>query len=598
MIPVDRNEASTAAQTAPQAKMDFHLVTGNVANTSISIVFINCLPREFPRWRQKLKNLTTVFPHLSVHVVPNVCSVRFVVRGPMVNRRWVADHLTRDVRGEECGIAVFDGEPARLYSMDAKNGDPSPFRIIREPDGQTALKHLVNGAQPVRPSNGAGSIFFLLFRLGFARVQIVRKLALELRNPPLRDAFYVDSQNPTKQVNNLNLPFRPYGSLFSDETQSLFNQVTMIGLLTMDGSDHPSAYLKVAEEWRKAFDEHTSAADVEIIPSYSSEEALEYVEDPHVWWQGRLKEKVSGARVPIGWFRSSASRPAGGPRFEIEQMTGVVVGKSGSGKSVVAYHLLAEYLRAGFNVVFINCKQAGTGTGPANTSELVDFATVLWQAVENPVIAQPLAAFARPARDDGPHAYYTEMPEPNDAAAEQLQALRKKWGRKFVLCFDELLNRARDGQVTQRMKDLLQAIVDEGRVPGYSYMIVHQNMEELFEPMGSFTWAGAVGKWPGIPEQATFFFRWLNGDDKTIYEELCNAKGELFETAVADITFDQLRKAPHGQMLVVQPYRDSTEKPIAVEIPPYELLDRKTRDSFAGKLSWGPIAYPDLKAQR
>jgi hypothetical protein len=227
----------------------------------------------------------------------------------------------------------------------------------------------------------------------------------------------------------------------------------------------------------------------------------------------------------------------------------------------------------------------------------VDFATVLSQACQKPVVAAPLARLAETIRKDEVNAYYTEMPVPNDEAAQQLNAVRVSWGKKFVFCFDEILNRERDGLVTQRIKDLLQAIVDEGRTPGYSYMILLQNMTELFKPVksGPAMWAGAEGKWPGIPGQATFFLRPLNDGDAGIYTALCDAKRELFETDEAEISFKRLKKAPYGEMLVVQPYRQSTEKPIAVEIRSYELFDTETRNSYSGKLQWGSISYAELK---
>lgn len=597
---------------AQKALGRFSVLTGRIKDQRVTLVLIGCVPSAYRNLLRTLKELLVEYPYLSLHLTGGVCNIQFILRGVLPNPNWVWDNLIKNKKLNEHDVRIntFDVTAERLRWFDEPGHGPIKIEKLGSDDARRRVA--AGGRWLDEPFKGTP--FYLFFASATANASAMVAQARAGERLLLRDLFEVEKE--THQLAD-GVPVSSWGRV--DDTLVAPKAIGVVDLEKRDyanlthGVTFPikakTAY-QCLTAWRADFLEPRTGTSVEIFPLEAVREGDDFVDDPHLLWSERLKGEGVKNRLSVGWMGTAGAPDlTASPKFEVERLTTVVLGEPRSGKSIVAYHLLACYLKLDakkpFTVVYWNCKigeqqdsvaksTSGMNGRPQNPNGLIDFAAIVHNALRQPVIAARtgdlLAKFKKSSKRV--RAYYTELDPDDKTAVEDCIRLGDEIGSNFVFCFDEIVNR----KVSQGhpLLEYLEQIYKVGGEHNRYFMLVHQVMDELFTNGQEFTkqkddHLRLMSTWPGVPDASCFFLKKLPPRDQGLYDRYCKKKVAYFGEDIP-----AFKKMKNTQVAVLQPYQGSKEKPIPLSLPVYSLPDKNLMERLKDNAEWGEIDYGKL----
>ncbi|HEV7922847.1 MAG TPA: hypothetical protein VGR02_18840, partial [Thermoanaerobaculia bacterium] len=335
---------------------------------------------------------------------------------------------------------------------------------------------------------------------------------------------------------------------------------------------------------------------------------------PYKIWIDYLESKdppvKEAERVPIAWLEGGAGMtptPNSEPPFQIPQRATAILGAPGKGKSIIAFHLLAQYVKRRFTVVFINYKKATSrkgrprDPGPSEHSELLDFAGVIQQATDTRVVAKPWHDLANAieanesARKSANKerlgsAYYTEFsPGPDEADLSKVCLdIVGSLVRNVIFCFDEALNQVMlDSALRPELEKTMNYIFHELRSSHGYAVLIHQDLSQL-----------ADIDWRGFGDDCCYLITALaGGEDETDGKAYASRFYRGTPFLQYDVPLKRLEKFAESKFAFVPPKDLRGHSPIPLEIPKYRLIERGKKPLLEGMLPWDTIDYHHWERQ-
>jgi hypothetical protein len=593
----------------------FCVMSGDPSNIpDLSAVFVFCRPAECAAWKSKLTDKVRD-THISLHVVPYATDPHFIVRGT-IGPDWVFVNLW-DIEEPPLNIIPLDLEPLRMWWFDVKEHGSGPLVIHRTEKREETKKHLRRAAggrkgdgRLIFEPGDTSTIYYLLFQSA-EDVHVLAERILSDIGLPLRDLFLIADQTrhrldsgPMKKKS-----FAEGGS----EREHLLKRTEAIavvemapGVVCVSGSQEHHPYQKLVE-WARQFEskplnrEH--GVRVEVIPCESVKAAKE-IGSPYKIWIDYLESRTppvkEDERVPIGWLEGTArAAPTAkaNPPFQAPRRNAAILGARGKGKSLIAFHLLAQYVKKGFTVVFVNYKKASSrkgdagDSGPREHSELLDFAAVIQQATDTKVIARPWQNIAQSIASDEAarkstgeertgSAYYTEFSPGNGVAIlDVLQGVVKALDKDIVFCLDEVVTEITlDHNLAADVKSMMDYLFNELRTSMTYVMVLHQNLSQ-FDKVG----------WLGFGDDCCYLMTALTSGDADRYNSQFH-EGKL-PFLGDDVPIKRLEKFEEGRFAFVPPKNLRGHSPIPLEIPKYDIMEKERKRGLQHRLPWDEIDY-------
>ncbi|HEV7240568.1 MAG TPA: ATP-binding protein [Thermoanaerobaculia bacterium] len=564
----------------------------------LSVIFVYYPVKGLEFWSEQLRNLQQQNPHLSLHIIPGSNDPGFIIRGT-VGPSWVNDHLWKKTSlSLPDAVIALDLAPKRLrwFDVDGKGGgamhakDETAAKVARSHfkgsrDGSARARLIFRPPMMART-------FYLLFQFEHNRDQFISGLRADERLP-LRDLFLVLEKSHHQFSDKTTLKKFDDHPEMDTERKHFIEKADAMAVVEIDpavmqlGGDSGRGPYQDLISWCQDYRaENQDEVKIKILPVETVNEGAEFA-DPYRAWSEQLQKVLKGdERVSVGWLpatRPDPLPPGEKPAFEMARLPTVIVGCSGSGKSWIAIHLLAQYARDGFTVVYLNYLKATPSDQPraqclrpygAFVAQATDGRTkvkaVKWPALGT-VIREDRKDDPSPPPDSGDftvrpgRAYYTEF-WPGHGTFEQLFGeLSDQKG--IVFCFDEVVNQAGDSSVKER----IQILQNKGRHDHHYSVLIHQKLGDV-QNKG----------WVDINGKCSLLLKRLDDEEsRTLYQSLrVDADADFWGYDVDVKKLDQFFQV--SDFAIVRPFMADTKlKPIPLQMPAYLLPANDTA------LNWG-----------
>lgn len=561
----------------------------------LSVIFVYYPVNRLELWSEQLRKLQRQNPHLSLHIIPGSNDPGFIIRGT-VGPSWVNDNLWKTAPPD--AVIALDLQPKRLRWFDVDDKGGGAMHTVDETVAKNARSHFKgsrNGnarARLIFRPPVMARTFYLLFRFEHNRDQFISALNADNRLP-LRDLFVIADESHHRFSDKSTHKKFDNQPKVDTERKRFIEKADAMAVVEIDpdmvqlGRDPGRGPYQDLVSWCQEYiSENGEQVKIKILPAETVDEAVEFA-DPHHAWSEQLQEVVKDdERVSVGWLpatRQDPPAPAEKPAFEMARLPTVVVGCSQSGKSWIAIHLLAQYARDGFTVVYLNyleakpfdkpraeclrpygafVAQATSGRAKVKAVQWPDLAAVIREDRTNdpPPPSEGGDFTGRPGR-----AYYTEFWPGYDTFDQLFDKLSDQRG--VVFCFDEVVNQNGDPSV----KETIGILQNRGRHDHQYSVLIHQKLGDV-QNKG---WVDINGKCCLLlkkleTEEDLKLYQGLRGDANTDFWGY-------------DVDLKQLEgffQVP--DFAIVRPFMANTKlKPIPLQMPKYSLPSNVT------VLDWG-----------
>ena len=577
----------------------YRVLLGDLSQASpLSAIFVYYPVNRHKFWAERLRDLQQDNEHLSLHVIPGANDPGFIIRGT-VGPSWVNDNLWKTTPPD--AIIALDLKPYRLRWFDADDQGIGPMLAKDQTTARDVKSHFKGSrdgnarARLIFRPQVTARTFYLFCRFGRNRKDLINRLCADERLP-LRDLFEImDLDESHHQFSDGSIHKRFDGHPQEDTERKLFiEEAHAIAVVELDPTKvqlSPQAERGPYQDlvtWCQAYGRESDdqVAINMILPTETVYEAVEFA-DPHRAWSEKLHAVVKDdERVSVGWLPTHPTLPPPEekPAFEMARLPTVVVGCSESGKSWIAIHLLAQYARDGFTVIYFNYLEAKPSDAP-RTECLRPYGAFVSQATggRTKVKAVPWPELAKLIREDRKNdpspppersgdfrirpgrAYYTEFWLGHGTFEQLFGELSDQKG--IVFCFDEVVNQAGDSSV----KKTIEILQNKGRHDHHYSILIHQKLGDV-QNKG----------WVDINGKCSLLLKKLEDEEsRTLYQNLrVDADADFWGYDVDVNKLDQFFQA--SDFAIVRPFMADTKlKPIPLRMPAYSLPTNDT------PLNWG-----------